>query len=222
MSESARTRVQLTVNELARLRAEVERDAPRFADRLNRFAEIEQVDLPWFRRYRILDVQSNVPFPAQRIYVAMGSRTFVLSGHADHLREVAAEDPPTGLEDEMQAKNYAVECNGLAEAYPVGELVIESFDEIPFYKELGDSEQRVIDELRSRFATRIRPEDRTHTDRGWVFHSWLIAMSGLIERTLIVPPDGKLLRNDTMHATHMPVPFGNHWGMRNGRLVPIG
>lgn len=223
MNRPSGVHVHLTAEELLELRVAVERDAPEFADRLDGSVEIEQVKLPWFPRHRILDVQSPVPFPARRVYVAVGtSRIRVLSRHIEHLHEVAAEDPPTGLDDEATAKLYAVECSGVAAAYGVGEFVIESFDEVPFYGQLKDDEQRVVDDLRARFADRIRPETRHHTARGWEFQSWLVAMSSLIERTLIVPLDGKLLRHDTMHAMYLPIPYGNHWGIRNGRLVPIG
>jgi hypothetical protein len=215
--------IQLTAEELSRLKVAVDRDAPEFSDRLNRFLEVELIELPWFLQHRILDVQSPLPFPARRVYVAANARVIrVLSRHLEHLHEVAAEDPPTGLEDESNAKLYAVECNGLAMAYGVGEIAISSFDEIPFHQELDDKEQRTVDDLRARFADRIRPEDRSRTAQGWEFHSWVVAVSSLIERTLIVPPDGKLIRRDTKHAMYLPIPYGNHWGIRDGRLVPIG
>jgi hypothetical protein len=223
MIEPPRTPIRLTTDELSRLQVEVNRDAPQFADRLDRFLEVEQLALPWFRKHRILDLRANLPFPARRIYVAAGAaRMRVLTGHLENLRAVAAADPPAELGDEASAKDYAVHCNGLAAAYPVGELAIASFDEIPFVAQPDERRQQTIDDLRARFAARIHAEERARTDEGWTFHSWLVASSSLIERTLIVPPDGAMVRRDTVHAAHLPVPYGTHWGMRNGRLVPIG
>jgi hypothetical protein len=223
MTPPASPHVQLTPEQHAAMRVAIDRDAPWFADRLNRFTEIERVELPWFARHQILDVQSPVPFPARRVYVAVGAGGVrVLSQHLENLHAIAADDPPSGLDDAGNAALYASECNGLAAAYGVGELRIETFGEIPFYAPRKDAEQRVVDDLRARFEERIGPETRTRTAGGWQFQSWLIAVSSLIERTILVPPDGKLVRTDTMHASYLPIPYGNHWGLRDGRLVPIG
>src|SRR5262245_37325732 len=121
--------VQLTAEELSKLKVAVDRDAPEFSHRLNSVLEVEQAELPWVRQHRILDVQSPWPIPARRVYVAAGAHGIhVLSRHLEHLHEVAAEDPPTGLEEEANATLYAVECNGLTEAYGAGEMGIESFN----------------------------------------------------------------------------------------------
>jgi hypothetical protein len=223
MLQLARTKVQLTPAEHAQLRAAVERDAQEFAHRVANPLEVDQIEQPWFRRHRVLDVQSAVPFPARRIHVvASGTDMHVLTAHLEHLQRTAASDPPLDLADEDSAAAYAASGNAWTRVHALGELQVASFDEIPWYANLDGAQRKTIDELAARWGHAIGPEERRRGPDGWVFHSWWVAMRKLIERELVVPQGGQLRRVDQVRAEELPVPPGSHWGMVNGRLVPIG
>jgi len=222
MLQLARTKVQLTPAEQAQLRAAALRDAPEFAHRLASPLDIDRLEQPWFRQHRVLEIASSVPFPPRRLHVAAGDgRMRVLTAHIENLRAVAADDRPGGLEAEQAAADYAEHANFWTATHALGELKIGSFDEIPWFASLDDQQRGAIEDLRSRFGQSIRPEQRSRGD-GWVFRSWWVAMRQLIERELVVPPDGQLRRTDEVRAADMPVPAGSHWGFVNGRFVPIG
>src|SRR5687768_5893477 len=99
------TRIELTPDELARLRTATERDAHAFVDRLSGRLDVERIEQPWFRRFRILEIDSPVPFPARRLHVAVSdTELLVLTGRLQHLQQVAADDPPSGLDGKNDAE----------------------------------------------------------------------------------------------------------------------
>lgn len=218
-----RTTIKLTADEQAHLRAAVEAGNREFVGRLRGKLEIDRYDQPFFRRHRILEVSSALPFPARSITVAAwDGGMHVLTGHIEHLQAVAAHDPPLDLDDETKAAGYAEHGHGWTRAYALGELKIGTFSDIPWHATLDAAAEAVIDDIAARFGDAISVETRRRVDEGWAFHSWWIAHRQLIERELIVPRDGKLRRNDTIHARDLPLPAGTHWGFVDGRYVPIG
>jgi hypothetical protein len=224
MLRLSRAKIQLSPAELGPLRAAVERDAPEFAHRLANPIEVDRLEQPWFRRHRVLDVQSAVPFPARRLHVAVGpdGAVRVLTARLANLQAVAADDPPLDLDDEENAEAYAAYGNAWTSAHALGELKLGSFGEIPWHASLDEGQRRVIEEVRARWGASIQPETRRRGPDGWAFHSWWLAMGKLIERELVVPRDGRLRRTDQVHAAELPVPPGNHWQFVNGRLLPVG
>src|SRR6266545_1559363 len=160
MLQLARTKVQLTPAEQAQLRAAVERDASEFAHRLAHPLEVDRLEQPWFRRHRILDVQSAIPFPARRLHVVAGGTDMrVLTAHLEHLQRTAASDPPLDLDDEENAAAYAAYGNAWTRVHVLGELAISSFAEIPWHDDLDDAQRRTIEELAARWGEAIRPEE---------------------------------------------------------------
>jgi hypothetical protein len=218
-----RTVITLSPQEQDQLEAAVREDAASFADRLGGNLKIEQIDQPWFRRHRILEIGSPMPMPARKIFVAVwDGGVHVLSEHLEHFQKVAAHDPPLNLDDEANATGYATFGNAWTRAYALGELKIGTFSDIPWYPKLEAAEQARIDELGARLGGSIAPEQHHRSDAGWVFKSWWVAHRQLIERELVVPRDGKLQRNDTIHAADLPLPPGNQWRFVSGRLIPVG
>jgi hypothetical protein len=223
MLELARTRISLTPTELSRLRAAAERDAHAFVDRLQGPIEVEQVEQPWFRRHRILEVASAAPFPARSLDVATADGEFlVLNARIDHLQHIAAADPPAGMDRLENAAPYAVYGNGWTSTSAMGEVRIDSFDQIPWQASLDDAQRARIEALRQRWSAEIRPETSEHSAAGWRFRHWCIATRQLVERELLVEPSGQLRRTERFHEQYLPVPPGRYWRLVQGRLIPVG
>jgi hypothetical protein len=218
------TRVELSPARRAALRVAVAREARPFAHRLDRPIDIERREQPWFRRHEVFDVQSPVPFPAMRLYVAVtgDDDVRVLTARLANLHRVAAADPPPGLDDPERAEDYAVFANAWTCESALGELKIADIDDVPWPDGLGREALAEVRELRRRFAAAVGPQERRRTADGWAFRSWWVAMRRLVERELVVPPDGRLRRTDTVHAVDMPLPAGRLWKVVAGRLIPIG
>jgi hypothetical protein len=213
----------LTAAELARLRAVALRDAPAFADRLAGPIDVERIEQPWFRRHRILAVQSPAPFPARVIHVAASDSDLrVLTAHLEHFQQIAASDPPAGLADEYAAATYAAYGNAFTRSAPYGEMTIASWDEIPWQPGLDGVQNERVEDVHARWSPVIRAQTSRRDDDGWHFHSWWIAARRLIERELIVAPSGHLRRIDQVREEDLPVPLGRHWKFVKGRLVPVG
>ena len=219
------TRLELSPVRRDALRVAVAREARHFAHRLDRPLEVERREQPWFRRHEVLDVQSPVPFPAMRLYVAVAGdddAVRVLTAHLANLHRVAEADPPPGLDDPERAEDYAVFANAWTCEATLGELKIADVDDIPWPDGLGREALAEVRELRRRFAPAVGPEQRWRTADGWAFRSWWVVMRRLVERELVVPPDGRLRRTDVVHAVDMPLPAGRLWKVVAGRLIPIG
>jgi hypothetical protein len=217
-----RTTITLSNAELAHLRAAVARDAPEFEHRLSHPLEVDRYDQPFFRRHRILEISSAMPFPARGITVAAwDGGMHVLTANLEHLQTVASHDTPLDLGDEARAAGYAKHCQGWTSDYALGELQIGTFSDIPWLASLDDAQEKEIADLAARLGDAIRPEERRRVGDGWSFRAWWLARRRLIERELVVPRDGKLRRDDTIHAQDLPVPAGNHWGFVGGRYVPV-
>ncbi|HEU4425811.1 MAG TPA: hypothetical protein VFR67_25010 [Pilimelia sp.] len=217
----SRTRIALTATEHASLRAAVERDAPALAGRIDDPVDIDRLEQPWFRHRRILDVQSPVPFLARRIHVALdpAGQALVLTRKLEHLQQVAAADPPPGLDAAEEAATYATYASAWTRESPLGELKLSSFADIPWPSALDPA---TVEALRDRWGDAIQPETRNRLAGGWLFRSWWLVTRRLVERELLVPPDGRLQRTDIVNAEQLPVPLGNYWQLVNGRLIPVG
>ncbi len=218
-----RTTITLSSEELTQLAAVVDADAPSFASRLGGPLKVERIEQPWFRRHRILEIGSPMPYPARKIHVAAyDGGISVLTARLAHFQTVAAHDPPLDLDDEDKAAAYASSGNAWTREYANGELKIGTFSDIPWYPGLDAVQQKLVDDLAARVADAIAPEQHRRGDDGWIVRSWWVAHRRLIERELTVPRDGQLRRNDTIHAEDLPLPPGNQWRFVNGRYLPVG
>jgi hypothetical protein len=220
----ARTPVRLTPAEHAALRAAAERDAPAFAPRLDRPVDVVRLEQPWFRRHRVLELVSAAPPPDRRIHVAVGPTGTVLmfTAHIERLRQVAAEDPPPGLDERDAAADYATYGDFWTRVSALGELIVEAFDEIPWYPAPDAAQRERVALLRAAWAESITTQVCRRTDEGWSLRSWRLIERRLVERELVVPRDGQLRRRDATRATELPVPPGRYWKLVNGRGVPAG
>jgi hypothetical protein len=214
---------KLSAGDTRLLRLAVARDDESFAPRLAQ-AEIDDVKQPFFRT-RILDVTSPVPTPSRRIYVAWPydpQRFLVLTGHIEHLNEIARADLPTELEDPKRATEYMQAVDAWTTASTGRELHLASFADIPWWETLDAEQTAQIEDLRQRFEAKIEAEQLYMVFPRYELRSWRLIGQTLVERTLAINMKGEFARTDTVHARGLPVPPGRIWGEVNGRFVPVG
>ncbi|HIA04750.1 MAG TPA: hypothetical protein EYN66_23130 [Myxococcales bacterium] len=101
-------------------------------------------------------------------------------------------------------------------------MLIQEFDEIPFLDDLDPIEQVLIDDLKDAVESMIRPLHMEEYDDGFIMVKWLLSEQRLICRALEITFGGEVARTDEIFDSTLPVSAGHYWGMRNGRLVPIG
>jgi hypothetical protein len=218
----AASRITLGPDERERLAGAVERDWPSFAPRLGGPLIVSDRGQRWFRHHRVLEVRSPTPLPALSIHVAQAPRgeIRVLRGHPEHLVQVAKDDPPLGLDREEAALAYAEACDAWTTDAELGELRIESFDDVPWRAELTEKEREQARELRARLAGEIHPPRVLRTGRGFTVKSWVVSNRRLLYRELHVPPSGQVLRDERVWAENLGVPAGRTWALVGGRRVP--
>ena len=216
----------LAAPEIEAIRRIVSDQAPRFAHRAAPGAPIQGqwIQQPYFRRHRIVEVGSPVPLPAMRVHgVQSSDGTFmILTGHLDHLREVARAEPPEAITDPESARGYANAVDFWTTENDLGDLLVSSFDEIPWRKNLTESDQRRIAALQSSLGAQIEPPTVQSGAQGVTVTKWVLANQRLLRRQLVVPGDGQVTRTDQVIAEDLPAPSGKLWGFVKGRLVPTG
>jgi hypothetical protein len=208
---------------LGELRREVEAHRPSFAHRLERPVLVEDVENPWFRKHRLLFVQSPSPMPALGIVVAVtpAGRVRVLAGQPAALNEIAVAE---GIEltDDEDALAYANLVTSWTRSADFPEMPVGSFDEIPFRRHLIEAERVDVERLRGEVGARVAPMSFVRTDGGWWLDVWLISVSRLVHQTVDLRADGTIDVRDEIVVPRLPVPSGAAWGVVDGRLVPIG
>jgi hypothetical protein len=225
----ARTNISLTRSEQQCLHDTLEHEVPDLLHRLQQPYAVDRLEQPWFRRHNILDVQFlSEPAPA-RLYLAVAIGAVsdddvamsVLTGELQHLIDLATLDPPQCLDNEALAAAYAAYGNEWTRGRRFGEMMIASFDDLPWSFPLSHADEQRVDALRARFGRQLYAQRRSHTTAGWCFQAWWLSARSLIERELVVPITGALTRKDVVHVTELPVPLGEVWDVVDGRLVPI-
>jgi hypothetical protein len=205
---------------LATLGEALSRERPDIVARLPaaRFSESTQ---DFFPNQRIVRLDALVT-----LYLVLPSdgpaQAQVLSRNPDVLSRLARLAPPTGLDEPDRAERYADTANLWTRDSVYGELELREFDDLPFYERTTPELRARIASARSAFGERILERTSKLASDGWHFRYWLVDACRLIERELIVAPTGELQRIDVVHIEDLPVFRGKVWGIRNGRLRPIG
>lgn len=183
---------------------------------------VEELEQPFFKSWKILEVVSPSPLPDIRAYVAWkpGSQLLLLSGVPQHLNEVATSDPPRGLTDDQTAESYAWNAGSWIGEAMLRDFRLDSVTDLPWLSQLKPEEKAVQDELVR--ESRITPPKTQRTAKGFELHYFLLNNKRLIERTIMVPPDGLLQRKDAVLREGLAVPPGRVWKMLNGRPRPVG
>jgi hypothetical protein len=214
----------LSAAEREQLGRAIARDRPELAAPLS--GPIVQTELllqDLFPRQRVFIVEAP-GFHSAQIHVAWlrSGEMLVLTGHVKNFCALAAADPPAGLSDPKIATEYAEQASDWTATSQFGALRIGSVDEIPWFAKPSADDQARIDEVRAAFAARIAPQKLFASAFTYELVYWLIDNQRLIERTLVVYPNGQFACNDQVHAQGLPIPQGRYWGTVNGRIVPVG
>ena len=135
------------------IRLALERDFPALGARFDR-AELEVVPQRWFARIRIVAVNSTLQYPAIGGHVALLPHAVrVLSGHFENIASLLAVERPT-LRTEPEARAYALRLDDWARDGDWPQMVVGSFDELPFRDEATTAQ---IAALQARLGSHIRP-----------------------------------------------------------------
>lgn len=212
---------QITTEQLVALRRTAPRERPTFAHRLELPLMVEELRNPWFKASRILSVQSPVPMPAMGTVVAVtpaGEARF-LSGQPATLNELIRGEA-LALADDDAARAYANTMTFWTRGSDWPELPVASFEDIPFRRNLSDTERATVEKLRT--EVRMAAPAFTRHGAGWRLDVWLASSSRLLHRVADIAADGVIDVRDEIVAPSIPVPPGRAWGTVGGRMVPIG
>ena len=146
----------------------------------------------------------------------------ILTGHLEQLREIARADPPAGITDSEAARAYANAVDFWTTENDLGDLLVSTFEEIPWRKNLTDAERQRIADLESSVSTQIEPPKVRSSANDTIVTRWLLSNRRLLRRELVVSNDGQVTRTDQVVAEDLPAPSGKLWGFVKGRLVPTG
>ncbi len=198
---------------------------PWFAERAAGSVTAELITQPFFSYHRVVEILSHVPHPAQSVHVAFlpSGQVCVLTANLAGLCGMAMVDPPRILSDEQTALAYA----NMADYWTTdntahGELLLGSLDDVPWHDDLDEVDQMVVESLRETVAADIALPRAERQGNVWVVVKWVLTAARLYRRTLMVYQDGQVARHDELLDQELPVPPGQHWGMVDGRLVPVG
>ena len=219
LARFGRRNPQLAASELDALRAAVTRELPDFAPRLHQ-AMLVEIEQPFFRHTRIIEVTSPLPVPARVVYTARlaDGQVLVLSGRPDALRALCASDRPV-----CEHRDAALVLANVIAVWIVdelGELRIASFDDIPWRADLGLSERARVDAVRAAHARSITAPVLDSNEGEFVLRYWSVARSLLVRRQIRITATA--LDVTTEVVAELPVPPGRVWSVVEGREVPTG
>jgi hypothetical protein len=222
MTALRRVPISLSADTLERVKQALGAALPHWGGRVNTVS-IEEIEQPFFKSWKILEVISPSPLPDLRSHLAWqpgGGALLVLTGELAHLYEVATADPPRGLLDDTAAETYAWNASGWTTESHLRDFRVNAASEIPWLPQLKPEDKQLIEEITR--EGRIAPLKVQRTAAGLVLHYFLLNNKRLIERRLLVPPSGLLQRKDAVLRENLPVPPGRIWKMINGRPTPAG
>lgn len=206
------------------LKIAIRAQSPSFVHRLKTGVVGEALTQPWFRRTHVLEVISENVEPTSSLHTALlDGRGYVLTGHIEHINWLVENDPPPRLTDEVQTMAYGNITDHWSTMSQLGELLIEQWDDIPFYPDCGPIERELMEATRKQLEAHIGPPKVRAGRSGWILEKWLVTGGALIRRELAINANGEIRRRDDVLDNELPVPKGKKWGMDSrGRLVPLG
>jgi len=225
MVDITRERIRLSPAELLALKGAVGFQLPQFGPRVSAGdIRLSLMHQPWFVRHRIVEIESPGTFPAYQVHCAFDTagQCGILTGNLVVLNAVVTADPPPRLAAADDAVVYANLIDHWTTESRLGELLIHSLDEIPWFEELDPVEEMLIEDLGEQVGHLMGPLKVRAEGTGFVVEKWLLIACQLIYRELHVSADGHVERRDKVVDTELPCPKGEMWGMVDGRLVPTG
>ena len=218
--------LELGPHDLAALQQGVSAQLPWFASRAAAGVTAELITQPFFAYHRVVEIMSLVPHPARSVHVAFlpTGQVCVLTANLAGFCGMAAVDAPRApLADARTVLIYAnLADHWTCENSVPGELLLNSLDEVPWHPELDEVDQLVVETLQETVADHVAPPRAELHGGIWRVHKWVLTNATLIHRRLDVQPNGQVARHDELMDRELPVPSGQHWGMVQGRLVPVG
>jgi hypothetical protein len=214
--------VSLAAQEWEAVETVAQRDEPEFAEGLAHGVEVDLITQPFFPRHRVIEVKTLVP--AQRVHMVLteDGHAMMLSGRLPVFNSVVAKDPPPLIGEQGTARIYGNLCDFWTRESRLGELPIDHFGDIPFLEDLDPIEQQLMDDLEEAVGSLIGPLHMEEYEDGFLMVKWLVSEQRLICRVLEITYGGEVARTEEVFDNMLPVHAGNYWGMRDGRLVPIG
>jgi hypothetical protein len=184
---------------------------------------VHKIEQPFFRQVVIIEATT----PELRICAALAGeprRAWLLSGRPENLSAIAELERPAELNNPKIATAYALNCSDWTlPPSPFGELLIMSFEGVPFRSPLTQEERAAVDELRARIGDRIQPLRLALGVGTSEVTIWLVGGQTLVERTMKLSINGHFEQQDAVCARGLPMPDGRFWGFvdPNPRYVPI-
>lgn len=211
--------VSLSADEVAAIVKACERDLPRFAGRVAE-AEVTNVAAPYFKRVRVLKLESQVPFPAQTAYVAWtASGPSVLTGNPTVVTAMCADERPAVINDFDLAVHFAVDAMYWASASVFNEVRVNTADDIP-WRRAGEDDTTREAELRKTVGPQLRPAGVAKLDDGLRVTMWVASESKLRFRVADIRRD--VVAVSETAVADLPTFPGRMWGERDGQFVPVG
>lgn len=226
MVEIRREALQLSTLEAQSLQRAIAQQLPEFGPRVTAGGlETELIIQPWFARHRVIEVMAKAHFPAQAVHVAFNEagQCGVLTGNQVVFNAMVTADPPPRISSAEEATVYANLADHWTTESGLGELLLASFDDIPWHDGLHEVDEVLIEDLAEQVGELIGPPRLiAQGPRGYALEKWILAAAQLLHRVLHVGIGGSFERKDQLIDGELPVPRGSVWGMVDGRLVPTG
>jgi hypothetical protein len=180
------------------------------AERLaRRGTEVEQLDTPYLRTYRIYEVVTATPHGSAAWFVgyAPGAPVHVLDG------------TPSAFVRLAQADRTTIGSAALAVAYATAYLefvrsprelfyLVRSVDDVRFVPDPSRAERRAIERLRSTYATTIAPPHAEQTPDGHRVVAYVMRQRALERHVVEVAPDASVTSRSEVLAPDAPVVYG--------------
>src|SRR5579871_529340 len=203
--------VTLSPEEARRLDEALAAESPKFVHAARGPLTVLLLEQPFFKRHKLLVAQSPMAFPAQQVHAVVSpfGEVHVLTGHLEHLQRAAENERPIGLDGDELARAYANVVDFWTTESELGELLVESFDDIPFFPHPTPVERARIDVARAKASARVQPPSLARIESGHLLTKWVVANKRLLKRELVVPVDGRVRRTDEIVLDELPVHAGN-------------
>ena len=204
------------------LRREVAHELPELSGFLEK-SLVHKIEQPFFRQVEVIEATTQ----ELRICAALAGeprRAWLLSGRPENLNAIAELERPAELNNQKIATAYALNCSDWTlPPSPFGELLVTSFDEMPFRSPLTQEERAAVDELRARIGDRIQPVRLALGVGTSEVTIWLVSGQMVVERTMKLLINGHFEQQDAVCARGLPMPDGRFWGFvdPNPRNVPM-
>jgi len=216
----------LTPDERQAVFSILDREAPTLRPLAEQMMGTQVLHQSYFRRHRVLRLQLISVMPPKVLHlcspIGRPGELMLLSVHIERIEAIINAEPPFRITDNETASRYAEHIDEWTRDSPYGELVLSSFDDIPFYPEVDPVDDALIKTLQDTVSDKIVPLQTQQVQDGFVYQKWLVDNRRLSFRQMHVRTNGLISRHEQVVHDEIPCPPGRAWGEVDGRLVPVG